>query len=230
MNGLVPSAGGGGIRLSLSPWWKLINRRGVRVEGSRAYCKFRKKFRLPLTEVEKLVAEAQSVKEFKDKPAGVGNGRGHARHPLLLKVLAALRCLAKGTDPDDLEEAAHISAVCLQWFVPRFIRWMAENIFPREVRLPEGDHLEKSLHVYTRLGFPGAYCTTDGVHLSWSSCPAKDRALFNGKEKYPTLAFNVSVLQSTEIIHVPNWMPGGKNDKTQAVHERAATCREESKK
>ena len=68
---------------ALSPWWKLINRRGVRVEGSRAYCKFRKKFRLPLTEVEKLVAEAQSVKEFKDKPAGVGNGRCHARHPFL---------------------------------------------------------------------------------------------------------------------------------------------------
>ena len=79
-----------------SPWWKLLNRRGVRVVGSRAYNKFRRKFRMPLQLVEWLVAEAQKVPEFKDKPAGVGHGRGPPRHPLLIKVLAALRCLAKG--------------------------------------------------------------------------------------------------------------------------------------
>ena len=147
-----------------SPWWRLMRRRGVRIVGTRAYNKFRRKFRLPLPMVELLVAEAQHVNEFKDKPPGVGQGRGHARHPLILKVLAALRCLGKGVGVEDVEDAAHISAQCLQVFVPRFIRWMAEVQYPRAVKLPEGDHLQELLHVYARLGFPGAYCDTDGVN------------------------------------------------------------------
>ena len=73
--------------------------------------------------------------------------------------------------------------------------------------------------VFTRLGFPGTYCNSDGVHLSWDACPAKMKNLFVGKEGYPTLAFNVSVLQSRLIIHVADWLPGGKNDKTQAQHD-----------
>ena len=44
-----------------SPWWRLVRARGVRNEGTRAYNKFRKKFRLPLTTVEELVQEAQGV-------------------------------------------------------------------------------------------------------------------------------------------------------------------------
>ena len=62
-----------------SPWWADINRRGVRVKHTRAYNKFRRKFRLPLVEVEKLVARAQSVAAWKDKPSGVGGmGVGQA--------------------------------------------------------------------------------------------------------------------------------------------------------
>ena len=202
-----------------SPWWRLINRRGVRETGTRAYNKFRAKFRLPLTVVEDLVERAQAVDEWKDKPAGPGHGRGPARFPLMIKVLAALRCLAKGVDVDGVEEAAHISTSSLKVFVPAFIRWLAKEIFPEAVRLPEGEHLQGSLRVFARLGFPGAYCLADGVHLFWDRCPAKLKALYSGKEGYPTLAFNVSVLQSREIIHVADWLPGSKNDKTQAAHD-----------
>ena len=202
-----------------SPWWKLVERAGVKDKGTRAYNKFRRKFRLPLVEVEKLVAEAQKVPKFKDKPAGPGNGRGPPRHPLLIKVLAALRCLGKGVDVEDVEDAAHISESCLREFVPAFIDWMAETVFPRVVTLPTGSHLQKTLGVFSQLGFPGAYCCTDGVHLHWSACPSKQHGLYNGKEGYPTLALNVSVLPSTEIIFVADWLPGSRNDKTQAQHD-----------
>ena len=37
--------GGAGTLRAQSLWWKLLNRRGVRVVGSRAYNKFRRKFR-----------------------------------------------------------------------------------------------------------------------------------------------------------------------------------------
>ena len=88
-----------------SPWWRLMERRGVRDVGTRNYLKFRRKFRLPLVTVERIVAEAQHVAKWKDKPPGAGNGRGPPRHPLVIKVLAALRHLAKGVDPDDLEDS-----------------------------------------------------------------------------------------------------------------------------
>lgn len=157
-----------------SPWWKLIERNGVRDKGTRAYNNFRRKFRLPLVEVEKLVAEAQTVKDFKDKPFGVGNGRGPPRHPLLIKVLAALRCLAKGVDVEDLEDAAHISESCLRGFVPAFLNWMAETLFPRVVRLPTGAHLENTLHV-VQGGVVGAtwgvgsLVSSDTSMMSWAA-------------------------------------------------------------
>ena len=48
----------------------------------------------------------------------------------------------------------------------QFIKWFKETIYPSEVRLPTGDHLTRSMATYTRLGFPGAYCETDGVHVT----------------------------------------------------------------
>ena len=44
-----------------SPWWKLIGKEGVRDVGTRAYKSFRRKFRLPLVEVEKLVAWSEDA-------------------------------------------------------------------------------------------------------------------------------------------------------------------------
>ena len=183
-----------------SNWWKLMQRRGVRVLGTRAYHKFRNKFRLPLVEVEKLVSKAQATHaEWRDKPSGVGHGRGHGRHPFIMKVLCALRCLAKGCDVDTIEDAAHIKASTLQAFVPRFIRYLSEEVYPQEVRLPTGAHLDASLKVFERLGYPGAYCNTDGVHVAWDQCPHQHFSIYTGKEGYPSVAFNVSVLQSTEM-------------------------------
>ena len=112
-----------------SPWLRLVRKRGVKDVGTRAYNKFRAKFRLPLTVVEELIDKAQAVDVWKDKPAGAGHGRGPARHPLLIKVLAALRCLAKGVDVEGVEDAAHMSCATLKTFVPAFIRWLATDIF-----------------------------------------------------------------------------------------------------
>ena len=124
------------------------------------------------------------------------------RHPLIMKVLAALRHLATGDDYQSLEDAARLSASLLKKFIPVFIRWLARNEFARLVRLPEGQSLRQNLSIYKRLGFPGAFCETDGVHLHWDCCPEKWAARFIGKEGYPTIAFNVSVTHNREIILV----------------------------
>ena len=171
---------------SKSPWWDLLNDPSVGDESSAAGRKFRFKFRLPYGMVMALVSEAQSNPAWRDKPPGTDHGRGPARHPLVLKVLAALRHLGKGLDPETLEEGAHISASCLKVFIPSFIEWLGTVVYSREVRLPTGEHLERSMKVYETLGFPGAYCSADGVHVPWDRAPSKNQHLYVGKGYAPS--------------------------------------------
>ena len=85
---------------SKSPWWDLLNDPSVGDESSAAGRKFRFKFRLPYGMAMALVSEAQPNPAWRDKPSGTGHGRGPARHPLVLKVLAALRHLAEVGDDE----------------------------------------------------------------------------------------------------------------------------------
>jgi hypothetical protein len=126
---------------STSAWWELINHPDVRNPTSWAGQKFRRTFRLPMTEVDKLLAQASRKPEWKDKPKGAGNGRGPPRHPLILKLLAALRHLAKGHDPDDLEDVARISAPVLRTFIKQFVDWLSEELYPDYVKLPDAAKL-----------------------------------------------------------------------------------------
>jgi hypothetical protein len=206
-----------------SPWWDLIRHPDVRDPASAVYAKFRRKFRLPMPLVDKLLKRAQTNPAWKDKPPGPGHGRGHARKPLILKLLSVLRHLAKGHDPDTLEDAASISASTIKKFIPEFLSWFQDTFYAELVRLPEGDELRASLSTYARLGVPGAYCEADGTHLAWDSCPAAHHARYTGKEGYPTIAFNVSVLHNRRVIYVAPWCAGGVNDQTQARHDELFT-------
>ena len=107
-----------------SPWWQLLEHPDVYDENSSAGKKFRHKFRLTRTMVDDLVAEASKVEKWADKEAGPGHGRGPPRHPLILKVLAALRHLGKGMDPESLEDCAQISESTLDVFCPLMELWV----------------------------------------------------------------------------------------------------------
>lgn len=163
-----------------SQWWDLLQHPDVRDPTTVTGRKFRRKFRLPYAEVEGLMQRAQAYnpKEWKDKPAGKGHGRGPPRHPFIMKVLAALRHLAKGDDYETLEEVSFVSESLLKKFIPAFVRWLATEEFKRRVTLPSDDEVKRSLAVYKRLGFPGCYCEADGVHLAWDAAPSLFRARF----------------------------------------------------
>ena len=120
---------------------------------------------MPKVCVDALVHEASKNPKWADKPPGSGHGRGPARAPLLLKVLAALSYLGKGCDMVDLEDLAHISESTLKVFIPAFLKWLAHDEFAKHVHLPRGDALDKAMDVYTRLGAPGACASADGVHV-----------------------------------------------------------------
>ena len=109
------------------------------------------------------------------------------------------------------------------FYASRIVKPKLEALALAEASLNEAaEKLKESMDVYTRIGFPGAYCETDGVHLDWNACPSSARPRFSGKEGYPTLAFNVSALHSREIIHVYGWVAGAVNDQTQVRASEAA--------
>ena len=79
-----------------SSWWELIHHPCVADPTSSTGKKFRRMFRLPWSEVQTLRALADSKPKWADKTAGRGHGRGQARKPLILKVLAALPLYSGG--------------------------------------------------------------------------------------------------------------------------------------
>ena len=66
---------------------------------------------------------------------GGGHGRGWPRHPLIMKVLAALRHLGKGDDFESLEDQCQISETVLKTFVPKFTSWFKATIWRGRVFL-----------------------------------------------------------------------------------------------
>jgi hypothetical protein len=74
--------------------------------------------------------------------------------------------------------------------------------------------MERNLAEYRALGLPGCVASTDGVHLSWDNCPDQWRNYFIGKEKVPTVAYNVTCNHRRFIHSVTVGHPGSRNDMT----------------
>eukprot|EP00965_Chrysotila_dentata_P078480 2585820-Pleurochrysis_carterae.AAC.1 len=71
--------------------------------------------------------------------------------------------------------------------------------------------------VYEKLGFPGAICSIDGVHIHWARCPSKQWAAHKGKEGCPTRVYNVACDHTRHVLHVIGHShPGARNDKSLA--------------
>jgi Plant transposon protein len=54
----------------------------------------------------------------------------------------------------------------------------------------------------------------DCTHIHWANCPAGLANLYTGKEKVPTIAYEVTVDHTKKILYVSRGHPGSRNDKT----------------
>ena len=202
---------------SKSPWWALLNsKRAKERPHSWEGKEFRKLFRLPRELFDDLYDLAAASPTFRPKDDAARRG-GLPRHPLKLKICAALVMLAKGCEPSEVRNDACMDAETLRVFFLKFTAWMAsDEVYPHWVCFPDSEAMRKHRDVYARLGYPGGCCSADGVHWAWNRCPFAQKPAFTGKEDYPTVAFNVTVLHTKWVAHVGDWQPGGRNDKTQA--------------
>ena len=51
------------------------------------------------------------------------------------------------------------------------------------------------------------------AHIGWNHCPFALRAIYKGKEKYPTIAFQVISSHRRQILYVSKSFPGTCNNK-----------------
>lgn len=164
----------------------------------------------------KLPIEKQRWVRFSDKDRGGGSGRGPHSQPLRIKLLAVLMRI-RGTKFRVIAEMAKVGPTCLERFYYAWVAWYADTQFPRHVRWPStAAEIQTAMDKYEKAGMPGAICGTDGVHVLWHGCPASMLHLCKGKERVPTLMFNVSCLLTNETIAVYGPDYGGRNDKTAA--------------
>ena len=173
---------------------------------------FESKFRIPHRIFKEILDATRASGLFPDdlKPHG-----GQKPHPLSMKVMAALRRLALGVPLDGLECMCGISDTRLRDFIDTWEPWFVETYHPQWVKMPEGEMLDKAQRLFEACGLAGFISSMDVVHLKYDRCPHGQRALYAGKEGYPTIGYQFHCGHNRQIFwHSPQGFPGARNDKT----------------
>ena len=167
---------------------------------------FRRRLRVLYPIFLQLVDMARASWEFTENPDAAGNPAA----PLELKILAVLRVLGRGYCFDGVEELTCISAEVLRVFFRNFCCYFAMYCNPPST--PE--KISSCTEIYSRLGLPGCFGSTDCVHIRWERCHASERSNQKGKEGYATLSYEVTVNCRKKFIVATIGHPGCRNDKT----------------
>jgi hypothetical protein len=169
--------------------------------------KFRQRFRVPYPIFVDLLAKAVNL-GFELCPV---NHAGTEGVPLEVKLLGFLRILGRGTCFDGISELSNASIEVHRSFFHDFTRKFVD----RYVSIPSSpEQIRKVMSIYDRMGIPGATGSTDCVHVKWEMCPVGLKNYCNGKEGYPTLAWQCTVDHHKRFLHVTNCFYGNTNDKT----------------
>jgi hypothetical protein len=195
-----------------TPWGLMLLDPDVRDISTRQGKEFRRRFRLPAPFfLDWLVPECLKANIFDAKVTKDGDLMGHI--PIEIKILVALRILARGNVSDDISEMSKVGLSTCPNIFSQFVLKFATTFRDSFIYMPEeGDDLTRVMNIYARLGFPGCLGSMDVTHVHWLACPLRLKNLCIGKEGYPTLAFQVLVDHSRMIRHVSTSCFGAMND------------------
>jgi hypothetical protein len=147
---------------------------------------FRRRFRLPFQLFEILVNLCKEMNVFEAKVVS------RIKIPVEIKLLCCLRVLGRDECFCTIEEMSDVPEKTVWWFFKVFIVNFPKCLKSEVLRPPkEGEELEKVMNVYKKMGFPGAVGSVDATHIRWHMCPVEKVHLAQGKEKYPSVAFQV---------------------------------------
>ena len=174
---------------------------------------FRVRFRLPYKTFKEMVEECRNSPScwWEERP----DAAGRPPVPVELLLLGALRVLGRGWVWDDVVEATHISETVLRGFFKRFTKHYATVRKDEFIHAPDTvQEIEEIMRVYREAGVPGAIGSVDCVHVWWDRCPVNISNVCRGKEKYPTLAWQVVADHKRRILSVSRSHYGAENDLT----------------
>lgn len=168
-------------------WGTLIRNPLVKFPDNRHGKLFKRQFRVPLQLYEIIVSLCKDKNVFGEK---VGS---RVKVPIEIKLLCCLRVLGRDECFCSIEEMSDVPEKTVWWFFKTFIINFPKCLKNEVLRPPkEGVELAKVMNVYTKMGFPGAVGSVDATHVRWHMCPVEKVHLAQGKEKYPSVAFQVS--------------------------------------
>ena len=150
----------------------------TRLLGSKRWELFRKEFNLSRIVFDYLVDKTVQLGALHPvKNASGGNvftthkssdgNRGPASEPIIFKVAGCIKVLTTGMSFKDAGMLAGISTPLLRTFFHEWMQLLVDHVYHHHVYLPHGHHLAFIMRVYEALGFPGAFGSTDGVHVFW---------------------------------------------------------------
>mmetsp|Transcript_31718 Transcript_31718/g.43515 ORF Transcript_31718/g.43515 Transcript_31718/m.43515 type:complete len:434 (-) Transcript_31718:776-2077(-) len=190
-----------------SNWGQQLLHANFKVPGSWEWKRFRNRFRMPPDAFNSFVNECRVNRIF-------GEAKRDSRIAIEFKVMACLRILARDAVGDDIDEHLNIGNSTVNSFFKLFLANCVEKLYSKYVYVPQGSELDAVEAVYRKMGFPGCVGSMDCTHVFWDKCPNELRHKCFGKEKSPTLAFQVVVDHARRIHHVSDPFYGATNDIT----------------
>ena len=170
---------------------------------------FRRRFRVPYTFYKDLVETARPW--FPTCTDAIGR----ECIPLELKILGVLRILGRGAIFDDVAEATFMSEETMRTFFYSFVHKFRCEMQKQWIHAPETEaEITSAMNEYSLAGFPGCIGSTDVVHIAWDRCCASKWNLYNGKEGFPTIAYEFTVNHKGVVQAVTTGFYGTCNDKT----------------
>ena len=172
--------------------------------------KFRLRFRVPYVLFLGIVEDIRKKYKVSNK-----NKYGLASVKLELLVLGSLRFIATGCSFDLIEELTSVSDEKHRTFFRDHFSYWGMRASKDHITMPETkEEIRHIMGLYKRNGHPGCIGSVDCVHVVWDKCRSGMQALCTGKEKEPTLVFEVAGSHTRKILSVSSWFFGTYNDKT----------------
>ena len=178
-----------GIDYTKTTWGLLIRNPLVKSPDNQLGKTFRRRFRVPFQLFEILVKICSDNNIFEIK------NPSRVKIPIEIKLLCCLRVLGRDDCCDAIEEFSSVPEKTVWWFFKIFLKNFPRVLFKDVIKLPkEGEELNKVMNVYRKMGFPGAVGSVDATHIRWHMCPVEFVHAATGKEKYPSVAFQVLLI------------------------------------
>jgi len=190
---------------------------------SREHKEFVKEFRVPYQLFRHILQECRLQQWAKPPSSPSKKRRGRPPCPLEYKVLSCLYRLGSGCLNRTTARMFNMCPSSTDVFFKNFTAWYAQY-YDTECRAPATlDEIRDVEKVYAKMGFPGCVGSVDGVHVSWSKCPAGLLTRHKGAKGHPTRSFNVTVDHRRMIQRVACSKPGAFNDVTSVRYDPHVT-------